>query len=131
MKDDAGPVILLLANHAFTTVSGVERLSPVDREKLTAGDLYLRVALAVRQPCSGASETAGSVAPELRSGRRRDSFFCRLLESVGDAEEARFAAGRADETDSEGRGQRLESGGPGFAARKCFGTIAYGTTSSG
>jgi hypothetical protein len=39
-----GPAISVLANHAFQTLAGAERLSDPDREKLMSGGLYLRIA---------------------------------------------------------------------------------------
>jgi Asp-tRNA(Asn)/Glu-tRNA(Gln) amidotransferase A subunit family amidase len=42
-KDDIGPAIALLANHPFTTISGIETLSNPDREKFTTGELYLEI----------------------------------------------------------------------------------------
>ena len=42
-KGENGPVFAVLANHSFKTLAGTERLSNVDREKLTAGGLYLRI----------------------------------------------------------------------------------------
>jgi hypothetical protein len=52
-KNDTGPVVLLLANHAFAKVEGAETLSSTDREKLLAGGMYLLVsssAEAIRLP---------------------------------------------------------------------------------
>jgi Asp-tRNA(Asn)/Glu-tRNA(Gln) amidotransferase A subunit family amidase len=43
-KDKNGPVILLLSNHSFKSIAGTEQLAAADREKLEAGELYLRVA---------------------------------------------------------------------------------------
>jgi len=43
-KGDTGPVILVLANHAFQSISGTEKLSDPDREKMLSGGLYLRIA---------------------------------------------------------------------------------------
>ncbi len=51
-KDDTGPVISLLSNHAFESVSGTENLSSVDSEKLLSGGLYLRVATRSKSPGS-------------------------------------------------------------------------------
>jgi hypothetical protein len=39
-----GPAISVLANHAFQTLAGTERLSDPDREKMMSGGLYLRIA---------------------------------------------------------------------------------------
>lgn len=44
-KGDVGPVVALVSNHPFDKLSGVERLSSVDREKLVSDGLYLRVAI--------------------------------------------------------------------------------------
>ena len=44
VKNDIGPAILLISNHAFENVAGAERLSSPDREKLLSGGLYLRIA---------------------------------------------------------------------------------------
>jgi Asp-tRNA(Asn)/Glu-tRNA(Gln) amidotransferase A subunit family amidase len=52
-KNDTGPVVFLLANHAFAKVEGAETLSSTDREKLLAGGMYLLVsssAEAIRLP---------------------------------------------------------------------------------
>ncbi len=38
-----GPAIAVLANHAFKTISGTERLSDPDRTRMMSGELYLRV----------------------------------------------------------------------------------------
>jgi amidase len=38
-----GPVIAVLANHAFKRIEGTENLSDPDREKLMTGALYLRI----------------------------------------------------------------------------------------
>jgi amidase len=43
-KDDTGPAILVLSNHTFQSISGAEKLSNPDREKLMTGGLYLRIA---------------------------------------------------------------------------------------
>jgi hypothetical protein len=43
-KGDSGPVISVLSNHAFQSISGTERLSDPDREKMMSGGLYLRIA---------------------------------------------------------------------------------------
>jgi amidase len=43
-KGDSGPAIAVLSNHAFQTISGTERLSDPDREKMMSGGLYLRIA---------------------------------------------------------------------------------------
>jgi amidase len=43
-KGETGPVIALLSNHSFESLSGTETLSSVDSEKLLAGGLYLRIA---------------------------------------------------------------------------------------
>jgi len=43
-KDDNGPAISLLSNHAFKSLAGTDKLSNLDREKLLSGDLYLRIA---------------------------------------------------------------------------------------
>lgn len=42
-KNEIGPAILLLSNRAFENLSGSEKLSNPDREKLLAGELYLNV----------------------------------------------------------------------------------------
>jgi len=39
-----GPVIAVVANHAFQSVAGSETLSDPDRERLMSGGLYLRIA---------------------------------------------------------------------------------------
>ena len=39
-----GPVIAVLANHSFRNITGSERLSDPDRERLMSGALYLRIA---------------------------------------------------------------------------------------
>jgi hypothetical protein len=43
-KGDSGPVISVLSNHAFHSISGTEKLSDPDREKMMSGSLYLRIA---------------------------------------------------------------------------------------
>jgi amidase len=43
-KDDSGPAISVLSNHAFQSISGTEKLSDPDREKMMSGGLYLRIA---------------------------------------------------------------------------------------
>ncbi len=43
-KGENGPAIAVLANHAFQGISGVEKLSDPDREKMMSGGLYLRIA---------------------------------------------------------------------------------------
>jgi hypothetical protein len=43
-KGDNGPVISVLANHAFQNIAGAETLSNPDREKMMSGALYLRIA---------------------------------------------------------------------------------------
>lgn len=43
-KGDSGPVIAVLSNHAFQSISGTERLSDPDRERMMSGGLYLRIA---------------------------------------------------------------------------------------
>jgi CHRD domain len=43
-KNDSGPAIAVLANHAFQSIAGTEKLSDPDREKLMSGGLYLRIA---------------------------------------------------------------------------------------
>ena len=45
VKNDIGPAILLISNHAFDNVAGTERLASPDREKLLSGGLYLRIAI--------------------------------------------------------------------------------------
>ncbi|HLX45165.1 MAG TPA: amidase family protein [Bryobacteraceae bacterium] len=40
-----GPAFAILANRAFKSVEGTERLSDPDREKLMSGDLYLRIGM--------------------------------------------------------------------------------------
>jgi len=47
-KEDSGPVIAVIANHDFKTTEGSITLTNLDREKLSAGELYLR--LATRSP---------------------------------------------------------------------------------
>jgi len=42
-KGETGPVIAVLANHPFQTLTGKEMLSDPDRERLRSGGLYLRV----------------------------------------------------------------------------------------
>ena len=44
VKDDNGPAIAVLSNHPFKNISGTERLSGQDRQKLISGGLYLRIA---------------------------------------------------------------------------------------
>ena len=44
-KGDNGPVISVLSNHAFQSITGTETLSDPDRERLMSGGLYLRIAL--------------------------------------------------------------------------------------
>jgi Asp-tRNA(Asn)/Glu-tRNA(Gln) amidotransferase A subunit family amidase len=44
-KGGNGPVIAVLANHAFQSLTGAETLSNSDREALKAGGLYLRIAV--------------------------------------------------------------------------------------
>jgi len=39
----SGPAFAILLNHAFTSVTGTERLSDPDREKMMSGNLYLRI----------------------------------------------------------------------------------------
>ncbi len=39
-----GPVISVLSNHAFTNLTGSERLSNPDRQSLITGNLYIRIA---------------------------------------------------------------------------------------
>ena len=41
---DNGPVVWVLANHSFRSVTGTEMLSDPDREKLLSGGMYLRIA---------------------------------------------------------------------------------------
>ena len=43
-KDAPGPAIAVLSNHTFRKLTGSETLSSVDREKLMAGGIYLRIA---------------------------------------------------------------------------------------
>jgi len=43
-KGDSGPVIAVLANHAFQSIAGMEKLSDPDRERMMSGGLYLRIA---------------------------------------------------------------------------------------
>jgi amidase len=43
-QDGSGPVISVLAYRGFQSIDGSEKLSDPDREKLMAGDLYLRIA---------------------------------------------------------------------------------------
>ena len=50
VKDDNGPVIFVLANHAFQSIAGTEMLSDPDRERLMSGGLYLRIALRSKTP---------------------------------------------------------------------------------
>jgi amidase len=40
---ESGPAFAILANHAFKSIAGTERLSDPDREKLMSGNLYLRI----------------------------------------------------------------------------------------
>ncbi len=47
-KSDSGPAIAVLANRSFEKLAGTEILSSVDREKLLAGGLYLRIATRVK-----------------------------------------------------------------------------------
>ena len=47
-KSDSGPAIAVLANRPFEKLAGTEILSSVDREKLLAGGLYLRIATRVK-----------------------------------------------------------------------------------
>jgi Asp-tRNA(Asn)/Glu-tRNA(Gln) amidotransferase A subunit family amidase len=47
-KGESGPVIAVLANHPFRTISGMERLSDPDRERMMSGGLYLRIASRLR-----------------------------------------------------------------------------------
>ena len=47
-KDDNGPVISVVSNHAFQSIAGIETLSDPDRERLMSGGLYLRIALRSR-----------------------------------------------------------------------------------
>lgn len=42
-KENNGPVIAVIANHAFKKIAGTETLSDPDREKLMSGGLYLRI----------------------------------------------------------------------------------------
>lgn len=49
-KDGNGPVIVLLSNHSFESLTGSEMLSSTDIEKLRAGDLYVRVATKSANP---------------------------------------------------------------------------------
>lgn len=42
-KGASGPVILVLSNRPFEELSGTQRLTSADREKLTGGELYLEV----------------------------------------------------------------------------------------
>jgi len=41
-KDEIGPVIFVLANHPFESLSGTETLSNSDRDKLLTGGLYIQ-----------------------------------------------------------------------------------------
>jgi Asp-tRNA(Asn)/Glu-tRNA(Gln) amidotransferase A subunit family amidase len=43
-KGDSGPAIAVLSNHAFQSITGTEKLSDPDREKMMSGGLYLRIA---------------------------------------------------------------------------------------
>ena len=43
-KGDSGPAIAILSNHTFQSISGREKLSDPDREKMMSGGLYLRIA---------------------------------------------------------------------------------------
>jgi amidase len=43
-KGGNGPVLAVLSNHPFKSISGTERLSDPDRENLMSGGLYLRIA---------------------------------------------------------------------------------------
>jgi hypothetical protein len=42
IKDEIGPVIFVLANHPFESLSGTETLSNSDRDKLLTGGLYIQ-----------------------------------------------------------------------------------------
>ena len=42
-KEENGPVIAVLSNRAFKSLTGTERLTDPDREKLMSGGLYLRI----------------------------------------------------------------------------------------
>ena len=42
-KEENGPVMAVLANHGFKSLSGSERLSDPERAKLASGGLYLRI----------------------------------------------------------------------------------------
>jgi hypothetical protein len=43
-KGESGPAISVLSNHAFQSITGTEKLSDPDREKMMSGGLYLRIA---------------------------------------------------------------------------------------
>jgi Asp-tRNA(Asn)/Glu-tRNA(Gln) amidotransferase A subunit family amidase len=43
-KGQSGPVISVLSNHAFRSISRTEKLSDPDRERMMSGGLYLRIA---------------------------------------------------------------------------------------
>lgn len=43
-KNGNGPVIAVVSNHSFQTITGSETLSDPDRERLMSGGLYLRIA---------------------------------------------------------------------------------------
>jgi len=58
-KDENGPVIALLSNHPFVSLSGSDMLSGTDMEKLRAGALYLRVATK--------SQNSGSIRMTLKA----------------------------------------------------------------
>jgi hypothetical protein len=43
-KGETGPVIAVLSNHSFQSITGSETLSDPDRERLVSGGLYVRIA---------------------------------------------------------------------------------------
>ena len=58
-----GPVIAVLANHAFQTLAGATLLSDPDRERLFSGTLYLRITMRkdvvrvpLKPPAKGSAE---------------------------------------------------------------------------
>jgi len=43
-RGGSGPAIAVVTNHTFQTAAGSETLSDPDRERMMAGELYLRIA---------------------------------------------------------------------------------------
>ena len=62
-KDDSGPAISVLSNHTFQSISGREKLSDPDREKMMSGGLYLRIA--------SRSKSTGNVRISLQPPNRK------------------------------------------------------------